>query len=156
MKLDMPEPLPISFLLLFSLKNLSLVIFLSFSLKLIHLDLVWWNPIIHLDLVWWNPIIHLDLVWWNPIHLVPPSHDLLPSQNQINPTTITHVYIYFPPCSSLIYLLSLDLFFPLCLFTFSISLSISSIAKMKKTHKNIWSDEVLLLIKNEILSLNPL
>ena len=63
-----------------------------------------------------------DTLW---CHLAP---DHLPRRSQsktkLTPTTITQTYIYFPPCSSLIYLLSLV---SLHLFKFSIFL------KMKRS-----------------------
>ena len=45
--------------------------------------------------------------WYHlALTIYPDGH----SQNQITHTTITQTYIYFPPCSSLICLLSLDSF----------------------------------------------
>ena len=73
-------------------KNLPLLIFLSFLLKLIH-------P------CWLN-------LWWN---LTVPSIDNLPRWLQskpITPTTITQSNIYFPLFSFLVCLLSIDPFLP--------------------------------------------
>ena len=89
------------------------------------------SPLSYFSLKW----IHLSLVksLMKPDTLTAPSLDHLLGRSQskpITPTTINQTYIYFPPCSSLIYLWFFRTFPPPDFLQFSFILSIYSIAKM--------------------------
>ena len=53
-----------------------------------------------------------DEIWYTWCHVTTTIYQDNHNQNQINSTTINQTYIYFSPCPSLIYLLSLDPFVP--------------------------------------------
>ena len=94
---------------------------------------------------------------WNVINLMVPSFDHLSRWSQANtitPTTISKTYIYFPPFSFLVYLLSLDPF-PLFIF-FILSPIVYLLLKCRKNSKNLSSEKVFHWIKNEISLINML
>ena len=86
-----------------------------------------------------NPPLSGQIFDETQIHLVPPSFDHLPRRSQSKPNYLLHhhsnLYLFpslFFPYLSLVF----RPLHPLYLFTFSISLFISSITKMSKNAKN--------------------
>ena len=99
-------------------------------------------------------LIHLcwSNLWWNLIRLTVPRLDHLPWWSQskpITPATITLIYGYFPSFYFHFCLFSFDLSLLLYSYIFIVILLISSIVNLKKNSLSF--DEVLFLIKNEIL-----